>query len=61
MSKNNIIQNEITDIPDHVNFIVPRIDVNQRADACHVVSVVVSVFNVLVSDGYRGEQLEIFR
>lgn len=48
-------------IPDEVNFIVPRIDVNHRANASHVVSMVVSVFNVLVPNGHTGKQLKMFR
>ncbi len=49
------------DVPDQVHFIVPRIDVEHRANACHVVSVVVSVFNVLMLDGHTGKQLKVFR
>lgn len=53
--------NESADVPDQVHFIVPRIDVEHRADACHVVSMVASVFNVLVPDGHTGKQLKVFR
>lgn len=50
-----------TDPPDQVNFLVPRIDVKHRADASHVVLVVVSLFNVLVPDGHTAKQLKVFR
>lgn len=49
------------DVPNLVDFTVPRIDVEHRADAYHVVSVSVRVFDVPVSDRHLCKQFEAFR
>lgn len=46
-------------LPDHVEFIVPRVDVEHGANAHHVVLVIFCVFNVLVPDGDAAQQLEV--
>lgn len=44
--------------PDQVELVVPRVDVEHRADSCDVVLVAVCIFDVLVADGHLGEQSE---
>lgn len=39
-------------VPDLVKLLVPRVDTQHRANAHHVVPVVSSFFNVLMSDGH---------
>lgn len=46
-------------LPNHVNLVVPRIDVEHGADADHVVAMLTQVLHILVFDGHVGKQLKV--
>lgn len=41
-------------VPDQVELVIPRVDVEHRAHTRDVVMVAVRVFDVLVADGHLG-------
>lgn len=51
----------ISRVPDHVDFVVPGVDVENGTDADHVVAMVTEVLDELVFDGDAWEELEVFR